>query len=733
MTNYFVERFPLRLFEVALVVVCEMFNFTPDFFMPSYQNTKIRLPDVEQRARERGFTTSPYEHCGFLKEYKALLDKLRRRVAERAAANSNNPAKATPRVGLLRQTNIEDQYADNDLGGYAKAVIKGLNHHPQTEQSEPMYNPTMLVYQGDAKMFQQEALTICHQYFPQLDPHTLNKIWFELAECKMMVPCYRSCKREDLRADRLEFSGVERMNGQPVLDARGNVKGLLFRMVPGMDSRQTGNGRQTVKFPVHLFMYSWHEILYLALSAPENEHSRHFSTVLPLQLRNAPDLLHRWEARSNKHHEVIVHNPRAIPNRVVSALQPGNYADFNIHLRQTSMMNISERASKKNAIVQTTGNIEMAVFERHLRSVFYQPPRFDGMRNANPRAQHDGLLRDWTAEKDLDERFKMIVRIHPNAPGAFERAIALRHKTFPFFQTARFRTLHYPDDIASEMAEIRERKKAFRFAEQLCRQSAGKIPPIQNPKPLTDTMCNEFRRWLREEEANTEEDRLTKLDLLDWLQVWQQQSLHSGERPEDVEESVWNRKVTEFKAASNAIGSATIGEKLALAYWGQRLKHHRIEKHARYDAALKVYHTLIAYPPPPSTTTTAAAVPLVVVSNTRKRTPSDRDEQSEVLVSSSSELLSGDDSADAAKNIFDNLYQGYEQGGKPELSKSLNNSKRMREQESQPQQLSYVRLDCDGVVAGQRNRNEQSSKRSKLPPKTTTTVVPAVEEEEEFS
>jgi hypothetical protein len=633
-TNYFLERFPLVRFEIIYIIAAEMFNFTPDFFLPSYHYSRVSLPDVRQRARERGLAGDPYEECSFLADFRKLTNKLRQHVF--AGTVRNNPKRPVfaplYRVDQVENLQRNDALARGDVKdktpGGASAPPPPADDGGKKPRGPVLYCPSVLEYLGSWQQFLARAVGVCQKYFPQIDASTMITILADFKSLNVNANWYEPREREIMPHD-LRFRGVEYQYESQREDAKvkdvvrddfGRPAGIVRQRMQVLTVSQGSSVHAPfVQLSVEFLMRPWHDVLYLALSSMENRHTREYDTVLPITWRKYPEMLHRWRVCKNPHHELKpMQNTSRIPDRIMAALNPVTYQDFGQQLANHSVLRIQERAGRQPVELESDCDVEMQVFRRHLASTFYQPYSFNALVKAHPSAKEDKLLIDWSLERDPNRRMLRIAQTHPNAPGRAEEIICLRRATFSRFTEDTKHPVCYPTDIIQELKDEALKRKIHAFALEAERNlsaaaatapsssSSSDFLPVSN-RQLSLEQAIELKEYYESELINTIPkgaatlpENVQLLDFYDIIAEWVYSMVTDSDKlPLELKgDNIGNWHALKQRHARFVEDmKGEFHEKVSFEYWRMRYNKARENRRAQLKEREKEYRRLFDIDP----------------------------------------------------------------------------------------------------------------------------------------
>jgi hypothetical protein len=433
-TLFLREVYPLVEYEIMLTLASEMFNFSRRFFMPAYKRHNVPLQDLDALAAERGFPEGAYVHCGFLKDFASFERKLDQRVAERTLQRGHTkPFPSFRPVGRGARTTVDGKAAP-------AAACE--------------YDPTYLYCKQSFSDFVNIAVHKVNCFFPGVDKSVMEYVISKLLRYNVQMTQWQH--NASPTSQNLIPQGIEKA-GNNFEGSAATKRGTAM---------QINNTTNEILLSTEFFMRPWHEVYYECLTASENAHSRSFDCVLPLVVNRCPDVMHRWQARSNAHHEVSLNSlVSSVPHRTIQSLYglplydklrplvaTHGMPDRDVMAVQSNMNNVSADM-----------NLEQFVFRRHLGSIYYQPVPYGELKQA-------ASVQDWSLESDPEKRLEIFAQSHPAAPGAASTAITTMHNTYPHFSDDKSWRLSYPDNIIQISKEANRNLKMAQFVEQELRK-----------------------------------------------------------------------------------------------------------------------------------------------------------------------------------------------------------------------------------------------------------------------
>jgi hypothetical protein len=502
LTDFFKEIYSLTMYEILMVIACEMFNFTRDFFAPCYKRFKIPLPDLDQRARERGFSQGAYEHCGFLQDFRRFEQKLLRRVAERTVA----PGNTRPWPTFLKIMRATNRTAGDATASYDAEdddpKKKAASGNRRTEQClVEEFDPSYLSFRGTPDELTRQAVHVVAEYFPTVDYNAVRTAVNFMQTITVHIPVHKRVNVPN--CSNMVFEGIKEATvGSDTWEGEVSKKSV--------ESVQYTKERNRTLISTHFFMIPWHEILYMGLSAPENGHSRHFDTVLPICVSASPDLIHRWQARSNRFHEVSIANmANAVPARnMADLLVSPVYSAFAHTLPGHAIPDgnvLAQRAQVASLPVDC--DLEEMVFRGHLSKTQIQPVSY------KLRATHapdlTAYFPDLNIISDPDQRLAEVAQKHPAGPGRGEENVRIRQKIYPMFSREEgWKTTTYPDNIVRGVKVDQQIARLSAYIEQNIR--ANHLA-VENKRRLCKTQLEELRKILKGAVSKPKDCRMHRL------------------------------------------------------------------------------------------------------------------------------------------------------------------------------------------------------------------------------
>lgn len=425
MTNYFTEMFNLRIFEIMLAAASRYAGFTRDFYHDVYYrySDRIHLPNVEKRARERGFENADQD-SSLIREFHQYESELR------FAACQSHPN--YPRM-------VKSKYKTREEAMKAKNSGQQRDY---VKEEDLWQDPTFVAIPCTKDDGWQVFINAVSHDFEKIDVGTIKAAIQDYFKKEIRYPLFE--RVQDPRSDRLKFKGTkthwDAEQNKWVVD--GEVveeSGKILRFVP---SSTKGGGEGHLLIPVHFLMNPYHYILQLFITRHENQHTRSVKTVIPIQQRGSPQLLHVHYVRPRHGVVLRMENPHYVPEKIQSALHTDT-TNFSHNLASHYIRTSQSRSSSTTQMITFDVDIEFYAFVRHLMDMNYLPNRI------SPEA--DAIWND--PKLSPPERFKRMAERHPQRPGACEERIWLRRKQWDFFTKAEStkESVCYPDAFESEL------------------------------------------------------------------------------------------------------------------------------------------------------------------------------------------------------------------------------------------------------------------------------------------
>lgn len=442
MTEYFKESYPLQCFYVVFALAHRSGGFTRDFYADLYTRyaSVVRLPDVERRARERGFASAD-EDSTLIREFHEYERELRHDAA-RSYPNH-------PRMRASAYRTREDRYQAED------EVDRGKNRREKpmrVPKDELWHDPNFISIpcsQGEIIQLMKDAIA---NDFEPLDQATLRSMMQDMFKREVRIPAMKRVQKP--RADSLEMEGCASRFDEKT--GEWSVSGTVqWRTVPMLhySRRSDGVGEGGyLTIPVHFLMQPYPYILQLFLTRHENRHTRRLKCVIPIQMRGMPQLLHRHYVRPREEHLLRSDNPHFVPHsieRINAMTDTGAMAQ---DLASHAVRAPASGAQRNDQVITFHRDPEMYCFVRHLLENSYTPHSTEAESVAS-----------WTRETMTPaERFAELANKHPQRPGATEERIWYRRKNWPYFKNSKetSTTVVYPDTLVEEFEAINYVKRA---------------------------------------------------------------------------------------------------------------------------------------------------------------------------------------------------------------------------------------------------------------------------------
>lgn len=541
MYNYFNELYNPMYYDVLLIILYEVCGFTREWFRYSYAEAKIELPNVILRAKQRQQTgvTCEAEACDFLREHENFIERVRDTAIQTFPAEKHpnfvEAWKCDPAMNRARHVASMSGHgsAGGGGGGVGQKPAAGSSSDGSAAGQKPdkmTYNPSIAAITGTWESITRRCLTAVRKYYEHMDEHVMSTILNTLKSMTITVPWYKDADDSKLKPTKITFSGMEKGDG-----AQKPSGTPVYKSIPLLEYRAhslAGGGSGEMWIATHAGMVDWKHVLFLFLTAHENPNTRSVDTLLPMLVREHPNLMHRWSVRPNQSRVLNVEAKSSVPRSVVYALAPLNEPE----LTQRYAVQTRNSMSGVKVVADASGHdkedVEFKAFVAHLRSVHYDPAFKISAQSESWDDSHQYAT--------YDERFKQMARTHWCAPGIDDVHIRNQYCNEAFFKN-RICTIQYPYDVLVESRQMALRREAERwFADQpvefkLSLEEYTNKPDNNNPQPglwqaiaksLADQpeACKEYlaqlKAWFARGQEDDPEAPATALKRKDFLIDW---------------------------------------------------------------------------------------------------------------------------------------------------------------------------------------------------------------------
>jgi hypothetical protein len=370
--------YPFNYYKILRLLTARACRFKRRHFAQVYAAHGVELVDdaVATRMAEREDGTPPL-FVQDLENFELLLDEevdLQNAMAVTQTAQRlwGSPIFAPVQVGNGSQGTVDDE-TENGFGAVvgkhgpkrAKDIAKEL---PGMQWTDPNY---LCINAMSINAMAEMALPEVQRVF-DIDSNTLSTVLHHLSTIKLRVPVFcwvKGHRHENCPYDTLQF----RRDG----DQLAYQDEYIVR-----EKRIGGINRVLINLPA--MMIPPQMLMYHALSAAENMHTRPRETCLPLTVARHPDLLHPW---SIKRRPVVLSliNPVTCTGPLqtrLDAAQPGSQQQ--------------ERANSALAQMQIEydRDPELCVYEKHMRNICMPPNYMDYLDELRNYGWQEAIERD---------------------------------------------------------------------------------------------------------------------------------------------------------------------------------------------------------------------------------------------------------------------------------------------------------------------------------------------------
>lgn len=272
------------------------------YYERAYRRCRVRLPDVEARARERG-QTSPEElmaPCSIIAEQKEFERRMVTRLLQRG--------------GLGRPIMALAGRGDHDALSrkQQKQQARILEVAPGAPGQKTLYDPTFVVVEGTLHEVATRFADDVAKELSGADVDSIKRRLEELTKLSWITPLFQVT--DDPSPRNLRFRNCDY---DPKTDRWSKPQ---MGCVPIFSAAPSPSGRHYWKIPVDYLMCTAASICFLALTEAENKHTQPRSCILSRTLRGCPMLFHRWEVRRREGHVLEVPDTVGVPESVAAIL-----------------------------------------------------------------------------------------------------------------------------------------------------------------------------------------------------------------------------------------------------------------------------------------------------------------------------------------------------------------------------------------------------------------------------
>jgi hypothetical protein len=514
-TKLFLEMWKLEQFDVMNYTAHLCGGFTRHFYAEAYRKYKIPLPDVHQRARERGFQNAD-EDSSLLRQFHAVERELVEQAAKKFPTGPQLPKKLTAEQ------------------------LQGL---PSNSHSKALVDPNFVAIEcrsTDSRWTPFREAT--NKAFDGIDENTAQALMSWAESTHMEIPLLE--EQLEPRADTLQFKGLHSVWNEQKQDwdVTGQVLTRTTPILRFLPLASTEGSRGYLLIPVHFLMNPYHYVLQMFLTAHENPHTRQLRCVLPISLRGLPHLLHTHHVCKRMHHPLVLRNPRFVDQW----MQKSTFTDMTKYNHvlpvQLGNQNNFTQLFQHNQDIRFDEDPELVAFATHLLQTNEMPRSI----TADDRSWNDPL-------KSPQERFIAMVRAHPARPGATEDMIEHRRREYLFFKEGE--TFTYPDahaavarendyeDRAGAKCQLRSSSTALEPDERA--QLFDVLDQLYNRRDPEERQLNQdMKDYARLSTLGHELNHSDKTDLevfrkrfgaMDFVRILVKQQLKQEDRERDVE------------------------------------------------------------------------------------------------------------------------------------------------------------------------------------------------------